>query len=70
MSRVYIRDEDGNARTNADGERLFYSTDDGDSQPETSQTVYAESKSVWGDVFGDCTKVESTYNPSTGRFNK
>lgn len=68
MSRVYIKDENGDVRTNSDGEALFYSTDDGDSNPDTEQTVYAKENSIWGDINGDCSKTDSTFNPSTGRF--
>lgn len=58
VARVYVG-EDG------DGCKLFYSTDDGDPNPDREQTVYRESNSI----FGGSTEIESTYNPSEGRFN-
>jgi hypothetical protein len=66
MSRTYLTDENGDARTNSDGQPLFTSDSDGDFHPDTEQTVYADHKNFWGDT----TKVDSTFNPSTGKFNK
>ena len=65
MARKYIKDSDGHHVTNSKGERQFYSELDGDTHPETKQTTYSESKSIWGGA----TKNDSTYNPSTGHFN-
>jgi len=66
MPREYITDKDGNVITNSDGEKLFYSKDDGDCRPDTEQTVYRESNNYWKDSH----KVDSTYNPTEGKFNK
>ncbi len=66
MSREYIKDEKGNDRRTSDGERLFYSTGDGDSDPETNQTVYKEDNgSPWFN-----SKTDSKYDPSTGEFKE
>jgi hypothetical protein len=64
--REFIKDAEGNDVKNAEGERLFYSTEDGDRHPDTEQKVYSEDKSAWG----GSTKTDTTYNPSKGEFNK
>jgi len=66
MARNYIKDSNGNDVKNTNNERLFWSDSDGDSKPATSQTVYQEHKGF----FGGSSKVDSTYNPTTGKFNK
>jgi hypothetical protein len=64
MGRHYIKDKSGkNVRTST-GERLFWSDRDGDSNPKRNQTVYRESKSI----FGGSTKIKSKYDPSKGKF--
>jgi hypothetical protein len=66
MARNYIKDGNGNDVKNSNNERLFWSTSDGDSRPSTSQTVYREHKGI----LGGSSKVDSTYNPTTSKFNK
>lgn len=66
MAKNYIKNSDGSYKKNANGERLFWSDSDGDSRPDTHQTVYREHKGVAG---GD-SKTNSTYNPSKKKFNK
>jgi hypothetical protein len=61
----HIKDSDGNYVRNAKGERQAYSTCDGDSHPDTKQTTYSVSNSLWG----GSTKNDATYNPSTGGFS-
>jgi hypothetical protein len=66
MGRQYIRDENGEVQTDSEGRRQFWSDNDGDSKPETNQTTYSESNKIG---VGN-TKNDSTYNPSTGQWNK
>jgi hypothetical protein len=65
MARQYIKDADGNDVKNSRGERQFYSEWDGDTKPDTKQTTYSESNSIWG----GSTKNDATYNRTTGNFN-
>lgn len=67
MPKEYIKDENGDDVKTDDGGRLFYSTDDGVRDPDNSQTVYREIDTNLGKVNE---KVDSTYNPSKGEFNK
>jgi hypothetical protein len=66
MSRVFIKNGSGKDVKNSQGERLFYSTTDGDSNPDRRQTVYREHKGL----LGGSTKVKATYDPSNEKFNK
>lgn len=64
--RQYVKDSKGNDVRTSEGERIFYSKNDGDSDPKHNQTVYREHNSVWG----GSTKVESKFDPSTNQFKK
>lgn len=64
MGRHFIKDKKGNDAKNADGERLFWSDNDGDRPSD--QTVYREHKGI----FGGSSKVDSRYNPQSGKFKK
>ena len=64
MDREYIKDKNGDDVRTRDGDRVFYSTDDGDPNPDTSQTTYTDKGFSRGS-----TKNDSTYNPSEGKFN-
>ena len=66
MSRHTIRDDHGNAAKGSGGGSLFWSDKDGDSNPDTNQTVYEESHKIGV----GSTKADVTYNPSEGTFNK
>ncbi len=66
MTRHYIKDDDGNDVRDSDGNKQFWSDNDGDSKPDTDQTTYTDRGGLFG---GGTSKNESTYDPSTGRFN-
>ncbi|HED00481.1 MAG TPA: hypothetical protein ENN18_08865 [Proteobacteria bacterium] len=66
MARHYITDGKGKDVRTSDGERLFWSDRDGDSNPKHNQTVYREHKGL----FGGSSKVDSRYAPSSGKFKK
>lgn len=63
MARHFIK----GAKTRT-GEKLFWSDRDGDRPND--QTVYRKHNSIGGEIFGDCTKVKSRYDPSKGKFKK
>lgn len=65
MANKYITDSNGDYVKTANGEKLFYSDSDGDSRPDTEQTVYREHNTL----FGGSTKIDRTYNPSKQKFN-
>ncbi len=65
MSRQYIKDGKGNPVRTSNGERLFWSDKDGDSD-RSRQTVYREHKGF----FGGSSKVSTRYDPTTGKFTK
>lgn len=67
MARVFIQDGKGNDVKNSRGERLFYSTSDGDPAPKTSQTVYAEHR---GAFYPGSRRIDDKYDPSSRSFKK
>jgi hypothetical protein len=66
MTKHYIKDDKGKDAKNSKGERLFWSDKDGDSNPKQNQTVYREHKGI----LGGSSKVDSKYDPSSGKFKK
>ncbi len=65
-SREYIKDENGDYVKSEHGHRQFYSTEDGDSHPNSEQKVYVEFDTPLGKANS---KTDRTYNPSEGKFN-
>ena len=64
MGRHFIKDGKGNdVKTNND-ERMFWSDRDGDQKD--NQTVYREHKGI----FGGSSRVDTRYDPGTGKFKK
>lgn len=60
--REYIKNADGTDAKNADGDRLFYSTKDGDSHND--QKVYSEQRGFGG----GSTKEDVKYDPDKQEF--
>lgn len=60
-SREYIKDKKGECVRDEHGDRLFYSTEDGDSHPESEQKVYREFDTPLGKANS---LTDRTYNPS------
>lgn len=54
-------------RHSIEGTNLFWSDKDGDSKPDTQQTVYKESHKIG---VGATEVKDVIYNPSTGEFEK
>jgi hypothetical protein len=54
MGKHTIKDKSGKPARTSKGERLFWSDRDGDSNPKHHQTVYRESKSLFG---GNTTQI-------------
>jgi len=65
--RKFIRDSDGEHVRNSDGDRLFYSTEDGDSPRD--QKVYSEQPG-FGGLGGGSTREDVKYDPEAGEFDE